>query len=76
MIKGKYVALVEVDVHIKEGKGMRPFEEIKEDLISGEVTEELAKKLKDMFSEDEDASTVKVTQQYADLYEVENDADD
>ncbi len=72
MIKGRYVALVEVDFSLDDHKeGIRPFEDIRNDFVNGYVTEELAKELKELFYDDKGLTTIKVTQQYADLYKVE-----
>lgn len=73
MIKGKYVALVEVDVHIPESKHNRPFEEIKDDVMNGWVTNALKEVIEGEVFDDKKYSTVKVTQQYADLYEVDGE---
>ena len=74
MIKGRYVALVEIDFHIDEEKGVRPFDEIKNDVMNGNLTVRLMELIKD---ELEELADVKVTQQYADLYRVEGgDSDD
>lgn len=70
MIKGRYVALVEMDFHIDEEKGVRPFDELKIDVMNGNMTEMLTELIKDEL--DEDFADVNVTQQYADLYRVED----
>lgn len=68
MIKGRYVALVEIDIHVTETDGVRPIEEIKGDIVGGVFTEALQREIESEFGEDAD---VTVTQQYADIYEVE-----
>lgn len=67
--KGKYVALIEIDFDIEKQKGMLPFEEIKKKTVGGELTDEI----KDVIRGEliDDYGTVTVTQQYADMYEVE-----
>lgn len=69
MIKGKYVALVEVDIHIEEQDGMRPFEDIKNDVVNGYFTNGLKEMLDEELGEPD--ATVTITQQYADLYKTE-----
>ncbi len=69
MIKGRYVALVEVDMHIEEQDGMRPFEDIKNDVVNGYFTKGLTEMLEEELGEPD--ATVTVTQQYADLYRTE-----
>ena len=71
MIKGRYVALVEVDFHFTEYEYMKPFEDIKDELTGGFVTKELERTLQELFMP-EGYATVKATQQYADLYRVED----
>lgn len=70
MIKSRYVALVEIDFHIEEKKGIRPFDDIKGDIMNGTLTEMLTELIKDEL--DEEFADVKLTQQYADLYRVED----
>ena len=67
--KGKYVALIEIDFDIKRSEGMLPFEEIKKKTVGGELTDEI----KDVIRGEliDDYGTITVTQQYADMYEVE-----
>jgi hypothetical protein len=71
-IKGRYVALVEIDIHVTDTDGVRPFEEIKEDMVGGPLTEALQKEIEAIFGDDAD---VNVTQQYADVYEVKDVTD-
>lgn len=70
-IKGRYVAQIEIDLDAKMQEYMLPFEEIKKKMVDGELTD----KIRDLvFGEIiEDFGTVTVTQQYADIYEVEDD---
>ena len=69
MIKGRYVALVEIDIHLEEKEGLLPFEDIKNNVMNGKFTEELVKMIEYEFMT-KDEGDVKVTQQYADLYRV------
>ena len=70
-IKGRYVAQIEIDLDAKWQEYMLPFGEIKKKMVDGELTD----KIRDLvFGEIiEDFGTVTVTQQYADIYEVEDD---
>lgn len=70
-IKGRYVAQIEIDLDAKMQEYMLPFGEIKKKMVDGELTD----KIRDLvFGEIiEDFGTVTVTQQYADMYEVEDD---
>lgn len=69
--KGRYVAQIVIDFDILEQKGigMLPFEKIKKKAIDGELTDAI----KDVVVGEviDDYGTVTVTQQYADMYEVE-----
>ena len=69
--KGKYVALLEIDFDIEKREGMLPFEEIKKKTINGVLTDAI----KDVVGGEviDDYGTVTVTQQYADMYEVEEE---
>lgn len=74
MIKGRYVALVELDFHIDESLYPQPFEDMKNDITNGSLTE-MIKELLEL--EIDDFAEINVTQQYADLYRVEDgDSDD
>lgn len=69
--KGRYVAQIVIDFDILEQKGMLPFEEIKKKTIDVELTDAI----KDVVGEIiDDCGTVTVTQQYADMYEVKDEA--
>ena len=70
MIKGRYVALVEIDIHVTDTDGAIPIEEIKCDIVDGTFTEALQREIESNFGEDAD---VTVTQQYADVYEVKDE---
>ena len=67
-IKGKYVATVEIDFDIdKNKKDLRPFEELKKG-----VTEDITPLITEILQDESDIEgfgTIKVHQQYADLYE-------
>lgn len=71
--KGRYVAQIVIDFDILEqkGTGMLPFEEIKKRTTCGELTD----LIKDVIVGEviDDYGTVTVTQQYADMYEVEDE---
>lgn len=70
-IKGRYVALVEIDFNFQHEKEMLPFEKIKENFSDGKLTDDIKELI---YSEIMDRyGDVKVTQQYADMYEVEDD---
>ena len=72
MIKGRYVAQVEIDFHIDEdsSKNILSFEEIKQNL-DGNMDTLIHDALTDY--SDEDMATVRVTRQYFDLYKVEQE---
>ena len=65
MIKGKFVAMVDVDIAIDENMpDLYPFDRLKT-----AVHEELCAKLQEMLDHEfEEIGTVKVTQQFADLW--------
>ena len=71
--KGRYVAQIVIDFDILEqkGTGMLPFEEIKKKATDGELTDAI----KDVVVGEviDDCGTVTVTQQYVDMYEVEEE---
>jgi len=67
--KGKYVALIEIDFDIEKSKGMLPFEEIKKNVVGGNLTNDIRYLIRDEIVDD--YGNVTVTQQYADMYEVE-----
>ena len=68
MIKGKFVATIEIDISVDENTpNLLPFEELKE-----AVRNEMEAAVKDMLCEEfGDIATVKVTKTFADLYQVE-----
>lgn len=70
MIKGRYVALVEIDFAIdeKQYKNVYPMSEVKKNFEG--FTPELKKMLENELGEE---ATVNVTQQYADIYQVEDE---
>ena len=67
--KGKYVALVEINFDIGKTERMLPFEEIKKKTVGGELTDAIRDVIRGEVIDD--YGTVIVTQQYADMYEVE-----
>ena len=69
MIKGKFVATIEIDIAIDENTpGLLPFEELKE-----AVHNEMEIAVKDMLCDEfGDVATVKVTKSFADLYRTED----
>lgn len=72
-IKGRYVAQIEINFDFKYKSSMRPFEEIKENIVHGELTDAI----KDVIVGEiaDDYGSVTVTQQYADMYEVRDETD-
>ena len=66
-IKGRYVATVEIDFDTERLPGMIPIEEIHEKFRSNTFTEMVRQTLANGFY----FGKVQVTQQYADIYEVE-----
>ena len=69
MIKGKFVATIEIDIAVDENTpGLLPFEELKE-----AVNNEMEIAVKDMMCDEfGDVATVKVTKSFADLYRTED----
>ena len=70
-IKGRYVALVEIDIDFEQKKDMVTFHELKKRTTDGFLTDCIRDVIKDEVIDD--YAKVTVTQQYADLYEVEED---
>ena len=68
MIKGKFVATIEIDIAVDDNTpGLLPFEELKE-----AVHNEMEIAIKDMLCDEfGDVATVKVTKTFADLYRTE-----
>ena len=68
MIKGKFVATVEIDIAVDENTpGLLPFERLQE-----AVHNDMETAVKDMLCEEfGDIATVKVTKTFADLYRTE-----
>ena len=68
MIKGKFVATIEIDIAVDENTpGLLTFEELKE-----AVHNEMEIAVKDMLCDEfRDVATVKLTKTFADLYQVE-----
>ena len=69
MIKGKFVATIEIDIVIDENTpNLLPFEKLKE-----AVHNDMEAAVKDMLCEEfGDIATVKVTKTFADLYKTED----
>ena len=69
--KGRFVAQIVIDFDMEKEEVMLPFEEIKKKAIDGELTDAI----KDVVVDEviDDYGTVTVTQQYADMYEVEEE---
>ena len=69
MIRGKFVATIELDIAVDEHTpGLLPFEELKE-----AVNNEMEIAVKDMMCDEfGDVATVKVTKTFADLYRAED----
>ena len=69
MIKGKFVATIEIDIAVDENTpGLLPFEELKE-----AVHNEMEIAVKDMLCDEfGDVATVKVTKSFANLYRTED----
>ena len=69
MIKGKFVATIEIDIAIDENTpNLLPFEKLKES-----VNNEMETAVNDMLYEEfGDIATVKVTKTFADLYRTED----
>lgn len=74
MIKGKFVATIEINISVDENTpGLLPFEKLKE-----AVHNDMEVAVKDILCEEfGDIATVKVTKTFADLYKTEdkNEAD-
>ena len=69
MIKGKFVATIEIDIAIDENtQNLLPFEKLKES-----VNNEMETAVNDMLCEEfGDIAAVKVTKTFADLYRTED----
>ena len=69
MIKGKFVATIEIDIAIDENTpGLLPFEKLK-----AAVYNDMEAAVKDMLCEEfGDIATVKVTKTFADLHKTED----
>ena len=69
MIKGKFVATIEIDIAVDENTpNLLPFEKLKE-----AVHNEMEAAVKDMLCEEfGDIATVKVTKTFADLHKTED----
>ena len=73
MIKGKYVAMVEIDISIDENKpGLKPFDEMKECFYEHMENETKALMEKELGDE----ATVRIITLAKDMYRVEEDNND
>lgn len=71
MIKGKYVATVEINISVDENSpGLLPFETIRDILKQGKFDNTLASIIEKELG---DIGMVRITPQYADLYRVEEE---
>ena len=73
-IKGKFVALLTIEFDMELKPYDRPVEEIKDDMQNGVFADLIRAELECEVGEDE--TVVTVEQQYADLYEVNDDGAD
>lgn len=73
-IKGKYVATVVIDFDYDDTSNLRPFDEMREIVIDGRFLEHITDVMKEEY-ELENASTVSVETQFADLYRVEEETE-
>lgn len=73
-IKGRIVMLTEIDIECEVDKNMRPIDEIQQDIQNGQLLNEFKLMVSGMFTED-DGATVKVTQQYAEINEVNDESE-
>ncbi len=73
MIKGRYVALVEVDFRCKESQIKLDTKELRERMNGGWMEEAVSKMVGAIFKGVR--GTVKATRQYADLVEVEDETE-
>ena len=68
MIKGKFVATIEIDIAVDENTpGLLPFEKLKE-VVHNEMEADVNDMLCEVFG---NIATVKVTKTFADLYRTE-----
>ena len=70
-IKGRYVALLEMDFDFEHKPDMFPFQEIKENMTGDMIKNNIRDIILDEVSRF--AKNVTVTTQYADLYEVDDE---
>lgn len=73
-IKGKYVAQIVMDIDYPDTKEFRPFEEVRNDLTTGVLTGAIQGLLEDEIDFPSNIKLI-VTQQYADLYRVEEETE-
>lgn len=74
MVKGKYVAKIEIYIHYDDEKiqDLKPFDETKHDICGGAMTQAIAEVIKSEIG-DPQICDVSVTQEYADLYKCEGE---
>lgn len=72
MIKGKYVAQVEIDFNFERKDNMFSFEKMREGVVGGSLTNALKELILDD-AVDDSFCEVNVTQMYADLYEIDDE---
>ena len=69
MIKGKFAAMIEIDIAVDENTpGLLPFEKLKE-VVHNEMEADVNDMLCEVFG---NIATVKVTKTFADLYRTED----
>lgn len=73
-IKGRYVAQIVMDIDYPDTKEFRPFEEVRNDLTTGVLTGAIQGLLEDEIAFPSNMKLT-VTQQYADLYRVEEETE-
>lgn len=73
-VKGKYVATVVIDFDYDDTSKLRPYNEMKEIVTGGGFFEHITDVMKEEY-ELENATTVSVETQFADLYRVGEEAE-
>lgn len=75
MIKIRYVGLVEVECMVPETPTTIPVEQVMKKMINGAFTDELKECIQEDFFGDRYEGSVKICQQFADAYRVEEKND-
>lgn len=72
IIKARWIATVQVDmaVELTDGQDIRPINQLSQDVWNGQFTENVKKNLQQMFNPEEMKASVKIDQQYADVWQV------